>query len=117
VNLGVRDTLADMGQTIAENFGGTIPKGKSFLNEMRKASEALKQRGKQGNSDSRVKTSRCGRQATTEGAYRNCSQQGPHDGQREVRDQPERNESGQKTLRSMPLSYCLEPHARHSERN
>jgi len=36
VNLGVRDTLADMGQTIAENFGGTIPKGKSFLNEMRK---------------------------------------------------------------------------------
>jgi phosphopentomutase len=35
-NLGVRDTLADMGQTIAENFGGTIPHGKSFLNEMRK---------------------------------------------------------------------------------
>ncbi|MBZ5699880.1 MAG: phosphopentomutase [Acidobacteriia bacterium] len=31
VNLGVRDTLADMGQTIAENFGGTIPHGKSFL--------------------------------------------------------------------------------------
>jgi len=30
VNLGVRDTLADMGQTIAENFGGTIPHGKSF---------------------------------------------------------------------------------------
>jgi len=25
VNLGVRDTLADMGQTIAEIFGGTIP--------------------------------------------------------------------------------------------
>jgi len=36
VNLGVRDTLADMGQTIAENFGGTIPHGKSFLSEMRK---------------------------------------------------------------------------------
>jgi phosphopentomutase len=36
VNLGVRETLADMGQTIAENFGGTIPHGKSFLNEMRK---------------------------------------------------------------------------------
>src|SRR5258708_2550479 len=35
VNLGVRDTLADMGQTIAENFGGTIPHGKSFLSEMR----------------------------------------------------------------------------------
>ena len=31
VNLGVRDTLSDMGQTIAENFGGTIPHGKSFL--------------------------------------------------------------------------------------
>src|SRR5467141_1646296 len=26
VNLGVRDTLADMGQTIAENFGSTIPR-------------------------------------------------------------------------------------------
>jgi len=36
VNLGVRDTLADMGQTIAENFGGTIPHGTSFLSEMRK---------------------------------------------------------------------------------
>src|SRR5262249_1928491 len=27
VNLGIRETLADMGQTIAENFGGTIPHG------------------------------------------------------------------------------------------
>jgi phosphopentomutase len=36
VNLGVRNTLADMGQTIAENFGATIPHGKSFLTEMRK---------------------------------------------------------------------------------
>jgi phosphopentomutase len=35
VNLGVRDTLADMGQTIAENFSGTIPHGKSFLGEMK----------------------------------------------------------------------------------
>src|ERR1700686_5364135 len=35
VNLGVRDTLADMGQTVAENFGGTIPHGNSFLSEMR----------------------------------------------------------------------------------
>jgi phosphopentomutase len=34
VNLGVRDTLADMGQTIAENFDGTIPHGKSFLREI-----------------------------------------------------------------------------------
>jgi phosphopentomutase len=31
VNLGVRDTLADMGQTIAENFDCRIPHGKSFL--------------------------------------------------------------------------------------
>ena len=31
VNLGVRDTLADMGQTVAENFGGSIPHGRSFL--------------------------------------------------------------------------------------
>jgi phosphopentomutase len=34
VNLGVRSTLADMGQTIAENFGGAIPHGKSFLQEL-----------------------------------------------------------------------------------
>jgi phosphopentomutase len=31
VNLGIRDTLSDMGQTIAENFGGSIPHGMSFL--------------------------------------------------------------------------------------
>jgi phosphopentomutase len=31
VNLGVRDTLADMGQTIAENFSAAILHGKSFL--------------------------------------------------------------------------------------
>jgi phosphopentomutase len=30
-DLGVRSTLADMGQTVAENFGGVIPRGKSFL--------------------------------------------------------------------------------------
>lgn len=30
-NLGTRPTLSDMGQTIAENFGGTIPHGTSFL--------------------------------------------------------------------------------------
>jgi phosphopentomutase len=34
VNLGVRDTLADMGQTIAQNFGVSIPHGKSFLREI-----------------------------------------------------------------------------------
>jgi phosphopentomutase len=31
VNLGTRATLADMGQTVAENFGGIIPHGTSFL--------------------------------------------------------------------------------------
>jgi phosphopentomutase len=31
VALGIRDTLADMGQTIAQNFGGAIPHGTSFL--------------------------------------------------------------------------------------
>src|ERR1700720_412138 len=30
-NLGTRSTLADMGQTVAENFGGEIPYGTSFL--------------------------------------------------------------------------------------
>ncbi|MGC1967496.1 MAG: phosphopentomutase [Candidatus Acidiferrales bacterium] len=30
-NLGTRGTLADMGQTVAENFGGEIPHGTSFL--------------------------------------------------------------------------------------
>jgi len=34
VNLGVRQTLADMGQTVAENFGGTIPHGTSFLGQL-----------------------------------------------------------------------------------
>jgi phosphopentomutase len=36
-NLGVRETLADMGQTIAENFGLVIPHGKSFLGELGRA--------------------------------------------------------------------------------
>jgi phosphopentomutase len=30
-NLGIRETLADMGQTVAENFGARIPHGSSFL--------------------------------------------------------------------------------------
>jgi len=34
VNLGVRGTLADMGQTIAENFGLRLENGKSFLHEV-----------------------------------------------------------------------------------
>jgi phosphopentomutase len=38
VNLGVRETLADMGQTIAENFGRAIPHGKSFLRDIAKPS-------------------------------------------------------------------------------
>jgi phosphopentomutase len=35
-NLAVRSTLSDMGQTIAENFGGKIPHGTSFLQQMLK---------------------------------------------------------------------------------
>jgi phosphopentomutase len=34
VNIGTRSTLADMGQTIAANFGGSIPHGTSFLEEI-----------------------------------------------------------------------------------
>ncbi|MGC1830646.1 MAG: phosphopentomutase [Candidatus Acidiferrales bacterium] len=34
VNLGIRATLADMGQTVAANFGAAIPHGKSFLGEI-----------------------------------------------------------------------------------
>ncbi len=33
-NLGIRSTLADMGQTVAENFAGRIPHGTSFLKEI-----------------------------------------------------------------------------------
>jgi phosphopentomutase len=33
-NLGTRATLADMGQTIAENFYTSIPHGTSFLNSL-----------------------------------------------------------------------------------
>ncbi|HUO35993.1 MAG TPA: phosphopentomutase [Candidatus Acidoferrum sp.] len=36
-NLGTRATLADMGQTVAENFGGAIPHGTSFLSEIPKS--------------------------------------------------------------------------------
>jgi phosphopentomutase len=44
VNLRVRDTLADMGQTIAENFGARIPHGASFLAEIQhqRSSEAAR---------------------------------------------------------------------------
>jgi phosphopentomutase len=31
VNLGTRATLADMGQTVADNFGGSVAHGTSFL--------------------------------------------------------------------------------------
>jgi phosphopentomutase len=34
VHLGIRDTLADMGKTIAENFGAKIPHGTSFLRQL-----------------------------------------------------------------------------------
>jgi phosphopentomutase len=42
VDLGIRETLADMGQTIAENFGGAIPHGKSFLREITPATQAAR---------------------------------------------------------------------------
>ncbi len=35
VSLGMRSSMADMGQTIAENFGLTLPIGTSFLNDLR----------------------------------------------------------------------------------
>jgi phosphopentomutase len=34
VNLGTRATLADMGQTVAENFGTRILRGESFLTQI-----------------------------------------------------------------------------------
>jgi phosphopentomutase len=33
-DLGIRSTLADMGQSVAENFGGAIPHGTSFLEQI-----------------------------------------------------------------------------------
>jgi phosphopentomutase len=35
VNLGVRETLSDMGQTLAEDFGTKIPHGESFLKKLK----------------------------------------------------------------------------------
>ena len=35
VNLGVRATLSDIGQTVAENFSTRIVEGQSFLQELR----------------------------------------------------------------------------------
>jgi phosphopentomutase len=40
VDLGIRQTLADMGQTVAENFGGAIPHGQSFLKELAPATKS-----------------------------------------------------------------------------
>lgn len=40
VDLGTRETLADMGQTVAQNFGGAIPHGRSFLKELGKVGAA-----------------------------------------------------------------------------
>jgi len=33
-NLGIRETLSDLGQTVAENFGTKIPHGQSFLSQL-----------------------------------------------------------------------------------
>jgi phosphopentomutase len=35
LSLGTRDTLADMGQTIADNFSAVVPHGKSFLSDLK----------------------------------------------------------------------------------
>src|SRR5712664_245493 len=45
VNLGVRETLSDMGQNIAENFGATIPHGTSFLREATARGDEVARRG------------------------------------------------------------------------
>ena len=37
VNLGTRSTLSDLGQTVAENFGTSIPHGASFLGRLKRA--------------------------------------------------------------------------------
>jgi phosphopentomutase len=37
VNLGTRSSLADIGQTVAENFGVKLTAGKSFLSELRRS--------------------------------------------------------------------------------
>ena len=42
VNLGVRATLADMGQTVAENFAGRILHGVSFLAHLRREQQAAR---------------------------------------------------------------------------
>jgi phosphopentomutase len=39
VDLGIRETLADMGQTVAENFGAAIPHGRSFLKQLGNAAQ------------------------------------------------------------------------------
>jgi phosphopentomutase len=42
VNLGIRSTLADMGQTVAENFGGSITHGTSFLAQIARPSQTAR---------------------------------------------------------------------------
>jgi len=37
-NLEIRQTLSDMGQTVAQNFGCSIPHGTSFLEELQENS-------------------------------------------------------------------------------
>ncbi len=41
VNLGTRATLADIGQTVAENFGAKIAAGSSFLGDIQKGNHAI----------------------------------------------------------------------------
>jgi phosphopentomutase len=44
-NLGVRETLADMGQTIADNFGVAIPHGIGFLREVTATRDEVTSKG------------------------------------------------------------------------
>jgi phosphopentomutase len=37
VDLGIRESFADLGQTVAENFGITVPTGTSFFAELAQA--------------------------------------------------------------------------------
>jgi phosphopentomutase len=40
VDLGIRSSMADMGQTIADNFGVTLPRGQSFLDQIAASSSS-----------------------------------------------------------------------------
>jgi phosphopentomutase len=45
VDLGIRETLADMGQTVADNFGATVPHGTSFVRNLAAADDETAKTG------------------------------------------------------------------------